>query len=449
MTLVKDSDHALEILGLSRGASKEEITSRYRELAKKYHPDFYHSEDIPEELKEHANEKIKVINEAYRIALEALAAPGVTTLSSPGVEIAWKFDATYQVFGPPVIVDGVIYFCTRGPALANRDGTLFAVDLATGKERWRFKTGGEATNSLVVVDGVAYFGSGDCHVYAIDVNTPDELWRAKTQNRVRRTPVVGRGMVFSQEFEKNALTGLDVRTGKPKWSCMAAGEVVAGPAVAEGTVYFSTLDAYLYSVDIKTRKVKWRIRVRDYPVSEPVICDDMVIYLTSDTSLIALDRETGQQRWTLRIGHMEVIWSRGIGRGDGMIFAPSKDGTFSNGRFAGCLSALNPNSGEALWTSTTNMRQFYTPDFHDGVVYVSSLTGPVSSFDAKTGRKLWEFDLQRWTYSLAAHQEMVYVGVMDGIYALKPLKVPSEDSPSQDAEKQLVKKRPKKRITAK
>ena len=50
-----------QVLGVSRGASDEEIKKAYRELAKKYHPDNY--ADSP--LADLAQEKMKEINEAY------------------------------------------------------------------------------------------------------------------------------------------------------------------------------------------------------------------------------------------------------------------------------------------------------------------------------------------------------------------------------------------------
>ncbi|MDR0838240.1 MAG: J domain-containing protein [Oscillospiraceae bacterium] len=49
------------VLGLSPGASEEEVKKAYRELARKYHPDNYH--DNP--LADLASEKMKEINEAY------------------------------------------------------------------------------------------------------------------------------------------------------------------------------------------------------------------------------------------------------------------------------------------------------------------------------------------------------------------------------------------------
>jgi len=49
------------VLGVSSGASDEDVKKAYRELARKYHPDNYH--DNP--LSDLAQEKMKEINEAY------------------------------------------------------------------------------------------------------------------------------------------------------------------------------------------------------------------------------------------------------------------------------------------------------------------------------------------------------------------------------------------------
>ena len=48
-----------EVLGLSKGASEQEIKKAYRSLAKKYHPDMNHEPG--------AEEKFKEINEAYEV----------------------------------------------------------------------------------------------------------------------------------------------------------------------------------------------------------------------------------------------------------------------------------------------------------------------------------------------------------------------------------------------
>lgn len=57
MTLKQKKSYYFKILGLPENSSFNEIKSRYRELAKIYHPDINHSEG--------AEEKFKEINEAF------------------------------------------------------------------------------------------------------------------------------------------------------------------------------------------------------------------------------------------------------------------------------------------------------------------------------------------------------------------------------------------------
>lgn len=55
-----------EVLGIKENASKDEIRSAYRELAKKYHPDQYGNNP----LKDLAEERMREINEAYDMLMK-------------------------------------------------------------------------------------------------------------------------------------------------------------------------------------------------------------------------------------------------------------------------------------------------------------------------------------------------------------------------------------------
>jgi outer membrane protein assembly factor BamB len=50
----------------------------------------------------------------------------------------------------------------------NNSCSLVAVDIKTGKEKWKFESGDGVYSSPAVSDGVVYFGSG-YHLYAVDI----------------------------------------------------------------------------------------------------------------------------------------------------------------------------------------------------------------------------------------------------------------------------------------
>lgn len=58
-------DNYYEILGVSEGASKEDIKAAFRKLSKLYHPDIYSSKNLPPEIIKEFEDKLAKINEAY------------------------------------------------------------------------------------------------------------------------------------------------------------------------------------------------------------------------------------------------------------------------------------------------------------------------------------------------------------------------------------------------
>ena len=64
------------------------------------------------------------------------------------------------------------------------DSYFYALDAASGKEKWRFKTGEDHNtynqvgiqSSAAVMDGVVYFGCRDSNFYALDARTGEKKW---------------------------------------------------------------------------------------------------------------------------------------------------------------------------------------------------------------------------------------------------------------------------------
>ena len=65
----------------------------------------------------------------------------------------------------------------RGDALMSGVGTAKLPDQLA--EKWKFKTGDAIEGAPAVVGGVVYVGSFDKHLYAIDLATGKEKWKAK------------------------------------------------------------------------------------------------------------------------------------------------------------------------------------------------------------------------------------------------------------------------------
>ena len=113
-----------EILGVSENASEEEIKAAYKNLARKYHPDYY--SDNP--LSDLAEEKMKEINEAYDTIM-ARRRDG----SSNGSSYSGKY-------GGSGVYNDVRQFINQN-RLEDAQEILDGVDIASRNAEWYFLNG--------------------------------------------------------------------------------------------------------------------------------------------------------------------------------------------------------------------------------------------------------------------------------------------------------------------
>ena len=79
----------------------------------------------------------------------------------------WDFYLTLAVW------HGAVYF-------GSGDGNIDAIDAATGRQRWSYRTGDVVHASPAIADGALFIGSWDSYFYALDAATGALKWRHKT-----------------------------------------------------------------------------------------------------------------------------------------------------------------------------------------------------------------------------------------------------------------------------
>ena len=365
------------------------------------------------------------VEPAHSTSAATTARPSATTARTPRVsptaapistatpderspKVLWSFETSFSFSASsPVVVDQVAY-------VGDSDG-VYALDAATGEQRWHFDAG-QWASAAALKDDVIYVGGTDLgadideyYLYALDATTGEERWRFEAGGSVT-SPAVADGIVYVGS-DDNYVYALDGATGNWLWRFKAGFEGdVAGfsaPAVADGVVYIGGADEYVYALDASTGELRWRHQVSDGPPALAVV--ERVVYVSGWLGgLDALDAGTGEALWAFGGG-----MSGPAAVADGVVYVGSNDGTY----------ALDAATGEERWLFRTD-GWFASPVVVEGVVYVTSHVIPdneyyIHALDAATGEERWRFQTGGSISSPAVAHGVAYIASGDGYaYAL-------------------------------
>lgn len=175
----------------------------------------------------------------------------VLALDVASGHVKWHFEAPAAFLCPPTFVPGPAV-TGGGVYLADYLGTVYALDAADGRDRWRIATEARASiEPVLVVAGHVHVGSG------------------------------------------KGLYTLDAVTGTPKWRFQAGGDIVGAPAVAEGRIHFGSTDHLLYTLKADDGRLRWKLATGGEITGAPVVKDGVVYACSKDRCVYALDAEKG------------------------------------------------------------------------------------------------------------------------------------------------------------
>ncbi len=219
-----------------------------------------------------------------------------------GIEVAdgrerWRFQTgktTFKLNMTPIatapITDGsAVYF---GNAL----GCLYAVDLGSKKELWRFRTGGPIVSSPAIDNDTIYFGSYDGNLYALRLADGSRKWTYHAKRPLSSTPVVSGDQVLLRN-EDGYVISLDLASGEEQWNFPAPSASRSSPAVAGETAFVGDKEGLLSALDLATGTVQWQFRANGAIAGTPVVADGIVYFGSDDRNLYAVDAVTGIERW--------------------------------------------------------------------------------------------------------------------------------------------------------
>ncbi|MHC4914194.1 MAG: outer membrane protein assembly factor BamB family protein [Planctomycetota bacterium] len=236
---------------------------------------------------------------------------------------------------------------------------LFAIDLETGKQAWRFQTGYNVCSEPTIAYGRLYAVSRDGRVYCfapaekgepttpetrdksanapagevkrllaaklpvprpgrdwpmfggaparaglpVTLNVPlNSAWQVETGGRVNSEPAIVGGRVYAGS-DSGKILCVDGRKGSVAWKYDAGARVRCSPAVAGGIVYCGADDGKLYALGAADGKQKWVFETGGAVRGSPAVVGDVVFFGADDHNVYALNRKTGVKLWSYRAGY--------------------------------------------------------------------------------------------------------------------------------------------------
>lgn len=335
---------------------------------------------------------------------------GVTAAALPEkLSVAWTYEAGESIESSAAIVDGSVY-------VGSQAEELVALELATGKLRWKYKTKGPiGESSPAVAGGTVYIGDLSGIVHAVEAATGRGLWTFKTDSEIKASPIVIDGKVLIGSYDEH-LYALNAATGALLWKVQAQGPVHSTAGVLDGVAYVSGCDGQLRGVRIRDGQQVLQFDAGAYTGASPALehsgARRIAYFGTFENEVLAVDLAAQKSLWRYQHPDRKFPFYSSAALAEGMVVLGGRD------KF---VTALDARTGKALWTFATRARVDSSPAISGGRVYVGSGDGRLYVLDLKTGGKLSEFEAGApLSASPAVAAGFLIIGSQDGVlYALR------------------------------
>lgn len=294
---------------------------------------------------------------------------------------------------PPPLLPAVSAWETRLPALPAapaslddariyvplEDGTLVALDRATGAQVWASEGMGRSTP--LVHAGTVYVPSSG-GIVALDGATGRQRW-AVTDLSAAAVPsaaIAGDDLLVLTDRGLSAVRAGD---GRVRWARPLPAEAGSGLVIAGLDAAFVLHAAGVTALELSDGAVRWQ-RALPAVAGAPTVVGDRLLVGTTDKDLVALEADTGALDWRWRLGGVLV----GATGRDGIVYVAALDTL---------LRALRLDGGNQIWKRELQTRPVAPPAIRDETVVLAGNDPVLAAFDARsgapTGRHVEEGDL--------------------------------------------------------
>lgn len=288
------------------------------------------------------------------------------------LRLLWTWEGGEVIESSAAIAGGSVYVGTGA-------GELVALQLDTGKERWRYKTG-EAVgeSSPAVADGMVYVGDLAGMLHAVRIADGKKAWTFQTGGEIKSSPVVFEGRVVVGSYD-GVLYAVDAKTGKLAWAFKTEGQVHATASVENGVAWIAGCDGHLRGIRISDGKQVSDIRFGSYTAASPLLTSDRAFLATYDNQVLAVDRASRKHAWVYEHPERKFPYISSPALFEGVVYVGGRDKM---------MHALDAKTGKEKWNYLTRARIEGSPAVASGRVYFGGGDGQLYVLDARSGKRI-------------------------------------------------------------
>jgi outer membrane protein assembly factor BamB len=301
--------------------------------------------------------------------------------------VEWKFTGTpfSGNIAAPVVSSDTAYFASGG--------VVYAVDLASGAQKWRYPVVGSLPRAIFYTptysDGTVFLSTGE-GLSALDATTGKLKYPSFViPNGAATSPIVigdavyfggGNGRIFA----------LNAKTGDPVSATFRNGvnlqtDIAGNMTTANGMLYVITANQVMHAVDALTGNQRWGVRLEGETRGAIVVPAGETLYVAVGSALQAFRATSGIQRWA--IGTPHPITAPPVVDSDGTAYIVTSD------RAVYAITGKSVRA-ESVWKKTipvVDTNVVAQPVIADDLLIVATEGGGLWAFDRATGALRWNY----------------------------------------------------------
>lgn len=327
-------------------------------------------------------------------------------------QLAWKYHGPGTLLWPgfPTVADGKIYATTGevaqyGGAVGTSE--FVCLNAYTGSLNWKLPIEALAPReSVAIAYGHLYLIPGTV-TDAVDATSGSEydsfnqVWAIGTNTTTTSDWPMWRSDPSHSSTAQAGPSSLSLA-----WKFTTNGSVISSPSVANGIVYVGSQDKNIYALGAFSGSLIWKFTTQDAQVSSVAVVNGRVYTGGDDGYVYCLDAYTGALVWKSFVnGDLPYTYGSFVLKSSPAII----DGKVYIGSLDGCMYALNADNGNVDWKYQTAGPILSSPAVANGAVYFTSEetnSGALIKLDAANGNLDWKQQLP-YEYQFTGGNEMM------------------------------------------